>query len=73
MADDLHPRKPDEPSSEGVAGAVVGYLLAGIVVWGFLGWLAERWFGLPEGIGIATGMMVGAAGAIYLIMKRLGT
>ncbi|TDB71883.1 MULTISPECIES: hypothetical protein [unclassified Micromonospora] len=71
MADDPHTRKPDEPSSEGVAGAVLGYLLAGIVAWGFLGWLAERFFDLRTGIGVAIGMMLGAAGAIYLIMKRL--
>jgi ATP synthase protein I len=72
MADDPRPLRSDDPSSsEGVAGSVVGYLIAGIGVWGFLGWLAERMFGVPNGIGIVTGMMVGAAGAIYLIMKRL--
>lgn len=72
MADDLHPNSSDDRSSEGAAGAVVGYLIAGIVSWGFLGWLADRFLGLPPGIGIAAGMMIGAAGAIYLIMKRLG-
>ncbi|NLU76808.1 hypothetical protein HCA58_00055 [Micromonospora sp. HNM0581] len=71
MADNPHRRSPDEHSSEGVAGAVLGYLLAGIVVWGFLGWLAGDFLGLPTGVGIAVGMMLGAAGAIYLIMKRL--
>ncbi|SCG33786.1 hypothetical protein [Micromonospora halophytica] len=71
MADDPPTRKPDDHSSEGVAGAVLGYLLGGIVVWGFLGWLVERLLDLPTGIGVAVGMMFGAAGAIYLIMKRL--
>ena len=71
MAEDPHPRRSDEPSSEGVAGAVLGYLLAGIVVWGFLGWLAERLLDLRTGVGVAVGMIFGAAGAIYLIMKRL--
>ncbi|HEX5594533.1 MAG TPA: hypothetical protein VFX61_00700 [Micromonosporaceae bacterium] len=50
----------------------MGYLIAGIGVWGLIGWLVERWLGLPKGIGIAGGMIIGAAGAIYLIMKRLG-
>ncbi|MEV6813244.1 hypothetical protein [Micromonospora sp. NPDC051296] len=72
MADNPHPGSSDEHSSEGVAGAVIGYLLAGIVVWGFLGWLAGEFLGFPTGIGIGVGMMLGAAGAIYLIMKRLG-
>ena len=71
MADNPHRGSSDEHSSEGAAGSVVGYLLAGIVVWGFLGWLAGEFLGLPTGIGIAVGMMLGAAGAIYLIMKRL--
>ncbi|GIJ28508.1 hypothetical protein Vqi01_36700 [Micromonospora qiuiae] len=71
MADNPHRESSDEQSSEGVAGAVLGYLLAGIVVWGFLGWLAGEFLGLPAGVGIAVGMMLGAAGAIYLIMKRL--
>ncbi|TDB92047.1 hypothetical protein E1091_13380 [Micromonospora fluostatini] len=71
MGDDLHSSKSDEHSSEGVAGAVVGYLLAGILAWGFLGWLAERFLDLPTGLGVAAGMILGAAGAIYLIMKRL--
>jgi ATP synthase protein I len=72
MADNPHRRSPDDQSSEGVAGAVLGYLLAGIVVWGFLGWLAGEFLDVPTGVGIAVGMMLGAAGAIYLIMKRLG-
>ncbi|WP_431882959.1 hypothetical protein [Micromonospora gifhornensis] len=71
MADNPHRESSDDRSSEGAAGSVVGYLLAGIVVWGFLGWLAGEFLGLPTGIGIAVGMMLGAAGAIYLIMKRL--
>ncbi|PZM95837.1 MAG: hypothetical protein DIU79_06505 [Actinobacteria bacterium] len=71
MADDQHQPDSDKPS-EGVAGTVVGYLIAGIVGWGVIGWLVERWLGLPKGMGIATGMIIGAGGAIYLIMKRLG-
>ncbi|MGW0431151.1 AtpZ/AtpI family protein [Micromonospora sp. NPDC003197] len=72
MADNLHPQKSDDESSEGVAGSVVGYLIAGIGVWGFLGWLVDRWFDLPSGVGLVTGMMIGAVGAIYLIIRRLG-
>ncbi|HEX6968425.1 MAG TPA: hypothetical protein VF174_06410 [Micromonosporaceae bacterium] len=70
MADEHRPHDSAD-RSEGVAGAVVGYLIAGIGGWGLLGWLAERLFDLPSGIGIVTGMMLGAAGAIYLILRRL--
>jgi F0F1-type ATP synthase assembly protein I len=50
--------------------AAVGYLTAGIGVWGFFGWLADRWLGLP-GYGLMIGMLVGASAAIYLIVKRM--
>jgi ATP synthase protein I len=51
--------------------AVVGYLLAGIAVWGFLGWLLDRWLHL-HGAGVGAGVVLGAAGAIYLIVRRFG-
>lgn len=50
----------------------MGYLIAGIGVWGFVGWLVDRWLGLPVGIGLTAGMIIGMAGAIYLIVRRLG-
>jgi len=71
MAGDQSPRRSDE-SGVGVGWAAVGYLLAGIGVWGFLGWLVDQWLGLQKGIGTLIGMVLGAAGAIYLIVKRLG-
>jgi ATP synthase protein I len=71
MAGDQSPRRPDD-SGANVGWAAVGYLLAGIAVWGFLGSLVDRWLGLPKGIGVVVGMVLGAAGAIYLIVKRLG-
>ena len=71
MAEDPHPPQVRRTLVGGRGGAVLGYLLAGIVVWGFLGWLAERFLDLRTGVGVAVGMIFGAAGAIYLIMKRL--
>ncbi len=48
----------------------LGYLIAGIVVYGGLGWLGDHYLGtrflLPLGI------MLGAAGGIYLIIRRFG-
>ena len=51
--------------------AVVGYLLAGMAVWGFVGWLIDRWLHL-RGIAIAIGVVLGAAGGIYLVVRKLG-
>jgi ATP synthase protein I len=71
MADDKNPQRRDESGAD-LGWAAVGYLLAGIVVWGFVGGLVDRWLGLPRGVGIMVGMVLGAGGAIYLIVKRLG-
>jgi F0F1-type ATP synthase assembly protein I len=59
-------------SGADVGWAAVGYLLAGIGVWAFIGWLVDRWLDIPKGIGVMVGMVVGACGAVYLIVKRLG-
>ena len=55
----------------GTAWALTATLLAGILAWGGLGLLADwllglRWLFLP------IGMVLGAAGSIYLIYLRYG-
>ena len=49
---------------------VLGYLIAGVGVYGGLGWLGDHYLGteflLPLGI------VLGAAGGIYLIIRRFG-
>lgn len=50
----------------------IGYLITGITVWGFIGWLVDKWLD-TGGIAIGIGSVVGAAGGIYLIVRRLGS
>jgi F0F1-type ATP synthase assembly protein I len=67
-----HPGRPDEPpSGAGQGWSAIAYLLGGMAIWGFIGWLVDRW--LDTG-GIATGIgaVVGAAGGVYLVVRRLG-
>ncbi|WP_432835791.1 AtpZ/AtpI family protein [Dactylosporangium sp. CA-092794] len=64
------------PKQSGARGsnegwAAVGYLISGIAVWGFVGWLVDRWLGW-HGIATAIGCVLGAAGGVYLVVKRLG-
>ncbi|MFI5907013.1 hypothetical protein [Dactylosporangium sp. NPDC051541] len=64
------------PKQSGAAGAnagwsAVGYLISGIAVWGFVGWLVDRWLGW-HGYCTAIGCVLGAAGGIYLVVKKLG-
>jgi F0F1-type ATP synthase assembly protein I len=73
MAGDQPPRRPSNDASSGAnAGwAAVGYLISGIAFWGFVGWLVDRWLH-TGGIAIAVGCVLGAAGGVYLIVKKLG-
>ena len=36
---------PDEPSPAGDPWHAFGYLVSGVAIYGFLGWLADRWLG----------------------------
>jgi ATP synthase protein I len=70
MAGDQPPKR-DAAQGANVGWAVVGYLLAGMAVWGFVGWLIDRWLHL-RGIATAVGVVLGAAGGIYLVVRKLG-
>jgi Uncharacterized protein conserved in bacteria len=74
MTDDQSTSRPepdDEVSGAGQGWAALSYLFGGILVWGGIGWLVDRWLDLG-GIAFAIGAVVGAAGGIYLIARKLG-
>lgn len=61
----------DAASGANVGWAAVSYLIAGMAVWGFLGWLVDHWLhtdGIVTGIGCVLGIGLG----IYLVVKKLG-
>lgn len=73
MADDQTPHNPsDHASGANLGWTALGYLLAGVGVWSFVGWLVDRWLDIPKNLGLMVGMVLGAAGAVYLVVKRLG-
>jgi ATP synthase protein I len=67
------PRKddPPPPPNAGAGMAAVSYLIAGLVVWGGIGWLVDRHFH-THGIAFAIGAVLGAAAGVYLIARRFG-
>lgn len=50
---------------------VIGLLLAGIIVWGGVGWLLDQWFGFND-LFLPIGMVLGVGIAIWLIYLRHG-
>jgi F0F1-type ATP synthase assembly protein I len=62
-----------EPPGRGadVVWSIIGTLVAGVLAWGGIGWLLDRWLGTRYLV--AVGIIVGMAGAFYLIMKRYGS
>lgn len=71
MAGNQSPRRPGGSESN-LAWSALGYLIAGIGFWGFMGWLADHWL-KTHGIATGIGCVVGAAAGIYLVMRRLGS
>jgi F0F1-type ATP synthase assembly protein I len=57
-------------SGAGKGWTAVAYLISGILVWGFIGWLVDRWLD-TGGIATAIGVVLGAGLSIYLIYIRL--
>jgi ATP synthase protein I len=64
------PRGDDEAAGASQGWVALSYLIGGIAVWGFIGWLVDRWLH-TGGIATAIGAVLGAAGGVYLIVRRL--
>jgi len=43
-----------------------------MAVWGFVGWLIDRWLH-TGGAATAVGIVIGAAGGVYLVVRRMGS
>ncbi|ROT31591.1 AtpZ/AtpI family protein [Micromonospora sp. HM5-17] len=60
------------PPEAGEGWTALAYLIGGLAVWGCIGWLVDQWLdtgGLATGIGF----LLGGAGGVYLVIRRLGT
>ena len=50
--------------------SIVGYMLSGLIFWGGVGYLADKYF--ETGYLTLVGCLLGRGGALYLIWLRFG-
>lgn len=62
-------RKDSSPPPAGDPWIVVSQLIAGVALYGFGGWLLDRWLGTTYLVGI--GIVLGAALGTYLTIARV--
>ena len=62
-------RDPSQPRPAGEGWTILSYMIGGMALYGFVGWLAARWTGWPGLFPI--GMLVGLASAIALVIFRV--
>ncbi|HEX2156671.1 MAG TPA: AtpZ/AtpI family protein [Actinomycetes bacterium] len=70
MSESEPPREPPGRGAD-VVWSIIGTLVAGVLAWGGIGWLLDQWLGTR--FLVAIGIIVGMAGAMYLIIKRHGS
>jgi ATP synthase protein I len=59
---------PDPDSPKGDPWHAFGYLVSGVAIYGFLGWLADRWLGTS--FLVVVGILIGAGLGLYLTFVR---
>ena len=57
-------------NEESALWSIIGYLLAGLVIWGGIGWGVDQWLGTIYCLWI--GLFLGAGASIYLVWLRFG-
>ena len=63
-------RRSEKSAGMDVGMRVLSYLIAGVALYGFLGWLGDRFLG--TGFLLPIGIVVGAALGCYVIIRRFG-
>ena len=63
---DEHPRL-----AEASAWSITAYLLGGLITYGGIGWLLDRWLGTS--FLVLVGLLVGMGLALYIVWFRYGT
>jgi ATP synthase protein I len=72
MSPQLPSSAPDDDASQDTSQGdpwhAFGYLVSGVLVYGLLGWLVDRWLGTS--FVVVIGILLGAALGLYLTFAR---
>jgi len=67
---DRQPSPKPQPQGPGDGYVIIAYLLSGMILWGGVGWLLDRW--LKTEFLLLIGLLIGAAASVYLVYVRFG-
>jgi len=62
-------RDPSQPRPPGEGWTILSYMIGGMILYGFVGWLAAHWTGWT--VLFPIGMLFGLASSIALIIFRV--
>lgn len=62
------PPAPESSAPKGDPWHAFGYIVSGVLFYGLLGWLADRWLGTT--FIVAIGILLGAGFGIYMTIAR---
>lgn len=64
-------RRDDGWSGMGTAWSITGTMIAGMLTWGGIGFLLDRWLDI-RWLFLPVGLVVGAGASVYLVYARYG-
>jgi ATP synthase protein I len=68
------PRDDERAGSGANRGMVaISYLIGGMLAWGLVGWLIDSQWLHTGGVITAIGIVIGMAGGVYLVVRRMGS
>lgn len=59
-------------NEEGALWSIMGYLVAGLLIWGAIGYGIDAWTGGKHHYFIISGLVLGLGSSIYLAWLRFG-
>jgi ATP synthase protein I len=70
MSSPEQPKKPGKPEKQVDPWSITGHIISGMVLYGGLGWLVDRWVGTGN-VFAPIGVIFGLAAGLFLTFRQL--